>query len=144
MNEIDSPEEPFPNDPGGLRRCPRCGGSMRVSAAYRLGLEVDRLANCGEDWTCGDCDYEVFLPTWRSIFVAAIAGVIAFAVGTIPFVFLILDLIESDLQEIVVFLLAVFMTFAIAVAVLIYAVLQVWRSVSGLAVRIRVPRLRKL
>ena len=144
MNEIDSPEEPFPNDPGGPRRCPRCGGSMRVSAAYRLGLEVDRLANCGEDWTCGGCGYGVFLPTWRSIFVAAIAGVIAFAVGMIPFVFLVPDLIESDFQEIVVFLLAVFMTFAIAIAVLIYAVLQAWRSVLGLVVRIRLPRLRKL
>ena len=112
---------------------------MRLSGVYRLGLEVERLANCGEDWTCGDCGYGVFLPTWRSMFVAAVAGVIAFAVAMIPLSFLIPDLIAADLEGMMVFLLAMFMTFAIAVAVLIYAVLQMWRSVWGVIVRVRCP-----
>ena len=139
VRETESHQAPFSDDSDGLRRCSRCGGAMRLSGVYRLGLEVERLANCGEDWTCGDCGYGVFLPTWRSMFVAAVAGVIAFAVAMIPLSFLIPDLIAADLEGMVVFLLAMFMTFAIAVAVLIYAVLQVWRSVWGVIVRVRCP-----
>ena len=135
------PRESSPEDAGYQRRCPRCEGRMRRAAQYRLGTEVERLADCGEDWTCNRCRHEIFLPTWRSIFLGALAGVIALVVGTIPFFYLIPDSGRVEMGEIARFLFAMFMTFAIAAAVLIYGALQGLRGIRGIVSRLRAPPL---